>query len=78
MFNNNVGSCEWDLLRKPLSILIFTEIYINWDLNYTLPLYFYSFFLGGGGGGGGGFFFFFFWGGGGEDSTFLFQVLARI
>ena len=56
MFNNNLGSCEWDLLRKPLSILIFTEIYINWDSNYTLPLYFYSFF--GGGGGGGGFYFF--------------------
>ena len=62
MFNNNVGSCEWDLLRKPLSILIFTEIYIKLGFKLYTPALFLLFFLGGGG----------------EDSTFLFQVLARI
>ena len=65
MFNNNVGSCEWDLLRKPLSILIFTEIYIKLGFKLYTPALFLLFFLGGGGGGG-------------EDCTFLFQVLARI
>ena len=50
MFNNNVGSCEWDLLRKPLSILIFTEIYIKLGFKLYTPALFLLFVLGGGGG----------------------------
>ena len=50
MYSHASGTCCGNL-----SILIFTEIYINWDLNYALLLYFDSFF----------------WGGGGESSFFI-------
>ena len=42
MYSHASGTCCGNL-----SILIFTEIYINWDLNYALLIL--TLFLGGGG-----------------------------